>query len=358
VSSPSPPLLYKAIVCVDIEGFGDSVRNDEDRVAMRKVLYHSLERAFAESGIPDGCYSEDRGDGAFFLIPPDRPQALVEPLPFELAAELGRHNQDADAGTRLRLRVAMHVGYVRHDSKGVVSDPLNRAFGLLDSPELKAALRNAPGNLAFIASAEFFREIIRPRQGFDPSAYREARVTGKRTETDAWICTSDVQIHAGQEYGKRVSGIDVALASVGATLEKARQDRDVTVGKISSPVPDVPDLVPEMRRRLAALDRLRKQRRWAELISVATELERATGASLTQARAAHRAIGAPLRRREELRGLLGAYQVAASRYAEHPRLVELYQRAYDLLWTAPCDLPKAEAATMRYVRAVQEGPDS
>ncbi len=327
-------------------------------MAVRKVLYNSLERAFAESGVPGGRYSEDRGDGAFFLVAPDRPQALVEPLPFELAAELGRHNLDADTRTRLRLRVAMHVGFVRHDSKGVVSDPLNRAFGLLDSPELKAALRKAPGDLAFIASADFYREIIRPRHGFDPSAYREVRVTGKRTETDAWICTADVQIRAGQEYGIRVSGIDAALASVGGTLERARQDRGVTVGKISSPVPDVPDLIAGLRGRLAALDRLRKQRRWVELITVATDLERAAGASLTQARAAHSAIAAPLKRREELRGLLGAYQAAASRYAEHPRLVELYQRAYDLLWTAPCDLPKAEAATMRYVRAVQEGPDS
>ncbi|MFD0852582.1 hypothetical protein ACFQ07_10125, partial [Actinomadura adrarensis] len=64
----SPPATYRAIVCVDIEGFGAPYRHGPQHIDMRKGLYEALERAFAASGIP-ADYHEDRGDGAFFLVP-------------------------------------------------------------------------------------------------------------------------------------------------------------------------------------------------------------------------------------------------------------------------------------------------
>jgi hypothetical protein len=353
----TPPALHKAIVWVDIERFTDPSRVAQARLAMREGLYGSLKRAFVESKIPwDNCYHEDRGDGAFILVHTDVPQArLVEPLPFELAAELGRHNH-AHEGSRIRLRVAMNAGYVRHDPEGVDGAPLDLTFRLLDAAELRTALREATGDLAFIASDEFYREVIRHRHGFDPSTYRRVRVTNKQTESDAWIWTSEVQVRAGQAFGEGVARIETALTSVDSELAKAREDRAVIDSKISSPVPDIPDLAAELRARLVALNTPRKDRRWAELISDVTELERAADEALDEARAAGHAVHEPLDRRQELRGLLRSYQVMAREdgRVENPDLDELYRRAYDLLWTAPCDLAEAETATMRYVRAVQE----
>jgi hypothetical protein len=353
----TPPALHKAIVWVDIERFTDPSRVARARLAMREGLYGSLKRAFVESKIPwDKCYHEDRGDGAFILVHSDVPQArLIEPLPFELAAELGRHNQ-AHAGSRIRLRIAMNAGYVRHDSEGVDGAPLDLTYRLLDAAELRTALRAAPGDLAFIASEEFYREVIRHRRGLDPSMYRKERVTNKQTECDAWIWTSEVQLRAGQAYGEGVARIETALTAIDSELAQAREDRAVIDGKISSLVPDVPDLAAEPRARLVALDALRRERRWAELITEVTELERAADETLDEARAVGHAVHEPLDRREELRGLLKSYQVMAREdgRVEDPALDELYRRAHDLLWTAPCDLPEAETATMRYVRAVQE----
>ena len=59
-------------------------------------------------------------------------------------------------------------------------------------------------------------------------------------------------------------------------------------------------------------------------------------------------------RRDELRGLLGADKAKAARLgaAEDAALAERYDRARDLLWTAPCDLAAAEAAVADYQRAV------
>jgi len=350
--------LHRAIVCVDIERFTDSRIADWQRADMRKGLYRSLERAFVNSRIPwDECYSEDRGDGAFFLVHPDVPTArLVQRLPFELAAELGRHNRAvADGEVRIRLRVVVNAGEVRVEENGVVGTPLNLAFRLLDAAELKAALRQADGDVVFIASDWFHQEVIRHLRAVDPAAYRPARVKVKEDTVDAWICASDVQLRAGRAYGERLPAIETTLESIAATLDEARRHRAVIVRKIASPVPEVPALDTRPRERLTALNALRDTGRWAELGTELTELERTVETSLEQARAVHRYIVEPLERRDELRGRLGAYQAMAGEHghAEDPELDELYRRAYDLLWTAPCDLLEAEAATMRYVRASQ-----
>jgi len=59
-------------------------------------------------------------------------------------------------------------------------------------------------------------------------------------------------------------------------------------------------------------------------------------------------------RRDELRGLLDAYQARAAKLggAEDSELDKRYDRAHDLLWTAPCDLPAAAAAVTGYQQAV------
>jgi len=65
--------------------------------------------------------------------------------------------------------------------------------------------------------------------------------------------------------------------------------------------------------------------------------------------------GAPLHARDDLRGLLGAYQTRAARagLAEDPELTEAYWAARELLWSAPCDLDKARALVDHYQHAVR-----
>jgi hypothetical protein len=70
--------VHRAIMVVDVEGFGDPARTNLDQLAVREALYEALARAFAESGIGWGsCVSEDRGDGALILIPPEPPIHLM-----------------------------------------------------------------------------------------------------------------------------------------------------------------------------------------------------------------------------------------------------------------------------------------
>src|SRR5580700_2986541 len=73
-----PPALHRAIIGVDVEGFGDERRTNPDQLAVREALYRCLREAFANAGIPwEDCYHEDRGDGALFLIPAYIPKKIL-----------------------------------------------------------------------------------------------------------------------------------------------------------------------------------------------------------------------------------------------------------------------------------------
>jgi tetratricopeptide (TPR) repeat protein len=187
------PPLHRAILCADVEGFGDPARTDLDQGAIRDGFYAALRRAFSASGIPwKDCYHEDRGDGALFLVPPKIPKSLlVAPFPQELAAALRAYNQDCGPHALIRLRVALHAGEVREDANGVVASCINLAFRLLEADALKSALRCSRGVLSLIASQWFFEEVIRHDPEHHPETYQRVRVTIKETATHAWLCLPD-----------------------------------------------------------------------------------------------------------------------------------------------------------------------
>lgn len=66
-------------------------------------------------------------------------------------------------------------------------------------------------------------------------------------------------------------------------------------------------------------------------------------------------FGDPLERRDDLRGLLGAYRTRAARggLAEDAAITALFRTAHDALWAAPCDLDAAEHLVERYLHEVR-----
>ena len=184
-----PPAVHRTIVAVDVEKFGDRRRTNPHRLAVRDGLYRALGEAFADIGVPwDDTYHEDRGDGAFALIRADVPKSHVAArLPGALAAALRRHIVAHPSETRIRLRVALHAGEVHHDGHGVAGAALDLTFRLLDSPDVKSALAESPGDLALIASNWFFDDVIRHTPECAPATYREVTVAVKETKTTAWV---------------------------------------------------------------------------------------------------------------------------------------------------------------------------
>jgi hypothetical protein len=189
--------VHRAIVVVDVEGFGDQRRTNPHQVAVRDGLYRAMQDAFGRAGIPwDNCDHEDRGDGVFVLVPAEVPKVLLaESLPPALVTALCAHNDRHPEPERIRLRMALHAGEVHYDQHGVTAVAVNLAFRLLDAGPLKAALTSSSGVLAVIVSSWFFEEVVR-HSGAAPG-YRPVEVAVKETTTTGWICLPDQLVPAG-----------------------------------------------------------------------------------------------------------------------------------------------------------------
>ena len=153
---------------------------------------------------------------------------------------------------------------------------------------------------------------------------------------------------------QRIAVAAAAVAAVRAAREDAASARERAEAKIAAAGLPPPADAAVLEARLAALDKLRAAGRWARLSAELDTIEAEAAAATQRCREAQRAAEALLGRRDELRGLLGAYQAKAARLggAENTELSTLYSQAQDLLWTAPCDLDASAAAVTRYQRAI------
>jgi len=164
-------------------------------------------------------------------------------------------------------------------------------------------------------------------------------------------------------YQERVEAMQnivrAEVTTAAATARSAREDAvaarqqaavKIAAGALPPPLPDMADL----SGRLADLGALLADGRWTRLASELDLLEREVATATAAYKGAERAVVAAMAKRDELRGLLGAYKAKAARLggAEDSSLAQHYDRARDLLWTAPCDLAAAEAAVAAYQQAV------
>jgi hypothetical protein len=152
------------------------------------------------------------------------------------------------------------------------------------------------------------------------------------------------------------------IAEVTAAADRARAARDDAVAAwqqaaakiVPEAMPPPPGDPADLSGRLAGLDALLAAGRWVRLSSELDLLERELAAAATKFIDTERAVVALMNRRDELRGLLDAYRAKAARLGavEDTGLAERYDRARDLLWTAPCDLAAAADAVTGYQQAV------
>ena len=130
--------------------------------------------------------------------------------------------------------------------------------------------------------------------------------------------------------------------------------RQRTIAKIAAEALPAPPSVSGLAARLAALDGLRAEGRWTRLDSELDLVERQATAVTKGCRDTEQQAVALLDQRDELRGRLDAYRARAAKLggAEDAGLDARYDRARDLLWTAPCDLSAAADAVTGYQQAV------
>ena len=176
----------------------------------------------------------------------------------------------------------------------------------------------------------------------------QERVTAAVTRVDELVRLRD-------DARQRVTEVTAAAATARAAYEDAAAAWQRAAAKLSAAaLPAPPAGLADLTVRLADLDALLAAGRWTRLAAELDEVEHELATATGNFRATERTVVDALNRRDELRGLLGAYQAKAARLGavEDPGLTERYNHARGLLWTAPCDLAAAADAVTGYQQAV------
>ncbi|MDN3270885.1 hypothetical protein [Streptomyces sp. MA15] len=186
----------------------------------------------------------------------------------------------------------------------------------------------------------------------DTTVYdREARaLEDVRREIDAVLAVR-------QDAEQRIVRLRDVLSRADRTLAEARTARGEVLAKIAATeVPVVSGPPTALQEQVATAAEYRRHAQWHRLSPLLESLEQQAEDELLRARESLTAVTAPLAVRAELRGRLDAYRAKVSRHglAEDPLLVERYEKARRMLWSAPCDLRAAEQAVLRYQQAVAE----
>ncbi|MFD5482015.1 coiled-coil domain-containing protein [Streptomyces hawaiiensis] len=186
----------------------------------------------------------------------------------------------------------------------------------------------------------------------DTTVYdREARaLEDVRREIDAVLTVR-------QDAETRIVKLRDILSRADRTLAEARTARGEVLAKIAATeVPVVSGPPTALQEQLAAAAEYRRHAQWHRLSPLLESLEQRAEDELLRARESLTAVTAPLAVRAELRGRLDAYKAKIARHglAEDTLLVERYEKARRMLWSAPCDLRAAEQAVLRYQHAAAE----
>ncbi|MDI5973693.1 hypothetical protein POF50_030870 [Streptomyces sp. SL13] len=210
-----------------------------------------------------------------------------------------------------------------------------------------------------VADPLAFWQPARPRPGAGTGAGRPDLRRYERAEHDLEDIRREVEavLNVRGDAEHRMLRVRDILSRADRTLTGARAARGEVLAKIAgSEVPAVSGPSAALHDMLSAAAAYHQQGRWHLLSPLLDALEERADEELDRARDSLSAVTAPLAVRAELRGRLDAYKAKAARLAvvEDPLLVERYDQARRLLWSAPCDLRAAEGAVARYVGAVAE----
>jgi len=167
----------------------------------------------------------------------------------------------------------------------------------------------------------------------------------------------DAVLNVRQDSEQRLMRLRDVLSRADRTLAEAREARGEVLAKIAaSEVPAVSGPATALHEQLSAAAEFRRHSQWHRLSPLLESLEQRAEDELDRARAQLSAVTAPLAVRAELRGRLDAYKAKVAQHgkAEDRMLIERYDVARRMLWSAPCDLRAAEDAVLRYQHAAQE----
>ncbi|SEG80009.1 hypothetical protein SAMN05216223_111246 [Actinacidiphila yanglinensis] len=208
---------------------------------------------------------------------------------------------------------------------------------------------------------------LRARTVSDPLAFWTPRPAPGRPDTTGYDSAGrrleeirrevEAVLHVRDDAEHRLARLRDVMSRADRTLTEARSARVEVLSKIlASDVPAVSGPAAALHEQLGAAEEFARTAQWHRLSPLLDSLEGHADDELLRARESLTAVTAPLAVRAELRGRLDAYRAKVARLgmAEDPLLIERYDQARRLLWSAPCDLGAADRTVRRYQQAVAE----
>src|SRR5215470_16504879 len=285
------------------------------------------------------------------------------PLPRRELTETGRSRLTLAAAVREMRRSFDGVADVVAAAEGVwneTADGLSEVGAELDAAKKQLGDTGDDEAAAALAAASDELGRLRDLLNADPLALWRggsvdtARLGRLRKQAAAAAARAAEIARVRADAQRRITAAAAAVSAASAAYADAVAARDRAAARIAAgELPPPPAEAAGLDVRLAALGKLRAAGRWARLAEELDTIEAQAAAAGQRCRDAQQAAAALLDRRNELRGLLDAYQIKAARLgaAEDSELSRLYDEAHELLWTAPCELAAAAAAVTRYQQA-------
>ncbi|MFJ2438524.1 hypothetical protein ACIOWM_35530 [Streptomyces anulatus] len=221
---------YELVISVDARRSGQY--DDAEKPRMRERIYRVLETAFAQAGVGRGTvHMEDRGDGVLVSVPGRiAVTRLLGLWMVEVHENLREENRSLLVP--LGLRVAMHVGPVRHDSRGISGRAVDLTCRLADSAVARQLLDRERADLVLAVSDSLYVDVVSAGGKFiEPARFSRARLALKEGEVSAWFHlpgrpAPDIGPSAPEEPGAPaggppaapVGGPEAALAAMDAAL--------------------------------------------------------------------------------------------------------------------------------------------
>jgi hypothetical protein len=133
-------------MCLAADVVGYSRRRNAETEELQRDLVRVLSDARRAAGIAESTVRpQPQGDGQFTVFPTGIDESVVIPrMIAALRAALLDRDRGRTADKRMRLRIALHRGLVKETANGWVGTAAIAVHRLLDSPPLRAAIKENP----------------------------------------------------------------------------------------------------------------------------------------------------------------------------------------------------------------------
>lgn len=209
------------LVACDASGYGS--RDDMGHLSVQAALLTVLDEAAEEANLNRFAWDrQSSGDGELAILPPEEPEKrVVDDFIRELINALRRYNSERLPHLYLRLRVAIHHGFVKKSSNGFAGQGVVAVSRLLDCAQLKAVMSADLPTLGLILSEQVHvGTIAQCHTGYDPNEFLVVDVVNKEYKDKGYIWRAG---HRANTIPDDRVGFDVKAAASTLTADEVTE---------------------------------------------------------------------------------------------------------------------------------------